>query len=56
MAQYCITGKRIVKLQIPNTYDINEIQLGIPVMDNEAEIVGLTEVGDIVLPSGTFGS
>lgn len=56
MAQYCITGKRIVKLQIPHTYDINKIQLGIPVMDNEAEIVGLRGVGDIVLPSGTFGS
>lgn len=55
MAQYCINGKRVVKLQIPHTYDINKIQLGIPVMDNEAEIVGLKEVGDIVLPSGTFG-
>ena len=55
MAQYCINGKRIVKLQIPHTYDINKIQLGIPVMDNEAEIVGLKEDGDIVLPSGTFG-
>lgn len=55
MAQYCINGKRIVTLQIPHTYDINKIQLGIHVMDNEAEIVGLKEVGDIVLPSGTFG-
>lgn len=56
MEQYCITGKRIVKLRIPNTYDINKIQLGIPVIDNEAEIVGLTKAGDIVLPSGVFGS
>lgn len=56
MSQYCIIGKRIVKPCIPNTYDINKIQLGIPVMDNEAETVGLTEVGEIVLPSGTFGS
>lgn len=55
MAQCCITGKRIVKFQMPNTYDINKIQLGIPVMNNEAKIVGLTKVGDIVLPSGTFG-
>ncbi len=23
MAQYCIARKRIVKFQIPNTYDIN---------------------------------
>ena len=55
MAQYCITGKRIVKLQMLNTYDINKIQLGIPVMDDEAKIVGLMKVGDIVLPSGVFG-
>lgn len=55
MAQYCITGKKIIKLHIPDTYDINKIQLGIPVMGNEAEIAGLMEVGDIVLPSGTFG-
>lgn len=37
MAQYCIARKRIVKFQIPNTYDINKIQLGIPVMNKEAE-------------------
>lgn len=55
MAQYCITGKRIIKLHIPDTFDINKIQLGIPVMDDEAKKVGLMEVGDIVLPSGTFG-
>ncbi len=55
MAQYCIARKRIVKFQIPNTYDINKIQLGIPVMNKEAEVVGLTEVGDIVLPAGIFG-
>lgn len=42
MAQYCIIGKRIVKPCISNTYDINKIQLGIPVMDNEAETVGLS--------------
>lgn len=56
MAQYCITDKRIIKLHIPDMYDINKIQLGIPVIEDEAKKVGLTEVGDIVLPSGTFGS
>lgn len=55
MAQYCITGKKIIKLNIPDAYDTNKIQLGIPVMGNEAEIAGLMEVGDIVLPSRTFG-
>lgn len=55
MAQYCITGKKIIKPHIPETYNINKIQLGIPVIGNEAAVVGLTEVGNIVLPSGTYG-
>ena len=52
MAQYCILGKRINKLSIPKTYDINKIQLGVVVIENEAKKVGLAEVGDTVLPSG----
>ena len=55
MEQYCINRKRIRKLCIPKTYDLNKVQIGIPVMDDEAEKVGLVEVGDIVLPSGIFG-
>lgn len=55
MAQYCIKGKRIINVCIPKGYDLDKIQIGIPVMDDEAERVGLIEVGDIVLPSGTFG-
>lgn len=55
MAQYCIKGKRIRNVCIPKEYDIDKIQIGIPVMDDEAERVGLTKVGDTVLPSGTFG-
>ena len=55
MAQYCILGKRINKLSIPKTYDINKIQLGVVVIENEAKKVGLAEVGDTVLPSGRFG-
>ncbi len=38
MAQYCINGKRIVKFHIPNKYDINKIQLGIPVVDESNEM------------------
>lgn len=56
MEQYCIKGKRIRSLCIPKAYDLNKIQIGIPVMDDEAEKIGLVEVGDIVLPSGMFGS
>ena len=49
MAQYCILGKRINKLSIPKTYDINKIQLGVVVIENEAKKVGLAEVGDTML-------
>jgi hypothetical protein len=56
MAQYCIKGKRIRNVCIPKEYDIDKIRIGIPVMDDEAERVGLTKVGDTVLPSGTFGA
>lgn len=55
MAQYCIKGKRIRNVHIPKEYELDKIQIGIPVEDDEAEKVGLAEVGDIVLPSGTFG-
>ena len=55
MAQYCILGKRINKLSIPKTYDINKIPFGVVVIENEAKKVGLAEVGDTVLPSGRFG-
>jgi hypothetical protein len=55
MNSYHIKKHRINKLHIPETYDINKIQLGIPVTANEAAIVGLKEVGHIVLPSGKFG-
>ena len=51
MNSYHIKKHRINKLHIPETYDINKIQLGIPVTANEAAIVGLKEVGHIVLPS-----
>lgn len=55
MAQYCIPKHNIRKFNIPNTYDINRIQLGIPVTGDEATKVGLKKVGDIILPSGNFG-
>lgn len=39
MAQYCIKGKRIINVCIPKEYDLDKIQIGIPVMDDEAERV-----------------
>ncbi len=55
MAQYSIRGKRILKISLPKEFDVNTIQIGIPVMDDEAKKVGLEREGDIVLPSGKFG-
>ena len=37
MEQYCIKGKRIRSLCIPKAYDLNKIQIGIPVTNDEAE-------------------
>lgn len=37
MLQYCITKKRINKFVIPESYDKNTIQLGIPVINDEAK-------------------
>ena len=31
MAQYCIKGKRIINVCIPKEYDLDKIQIGIPV-------------------------
>lgn len=55
MAQYSIRGKRILKLKLPKRFDLNAIQIGVPVIDDEAKKVGLEREGDIVLPSGKFG-
>lgn len=55
MAQYSIRGTRILKLSLPKGYDLNTIQIGVPVIGDEAKKVGLEREGDIVLPSGKFG-
>ena len=36
MAQHCIKGKRIRRVCIPKEYDIDKIQIGIPVICDEA--------------------
>lgn len=55
MAQHSIIGKRILKLSLPRGFDLDTIQIGVPVIDDEAKKVGLEREGDIVLPSGKFG-
>lgn len=54
--QYSIRGKRIRKLLLPKEFDKDIIQIGVPVKGDEAKKVGLKREGDIVLPSGRFGT
>ena len=37
MAQHCIKGKRIRRVCIPKEYDIDKIQIGIPVICDEGK-------------------
>ncbi len=46
---------KIRKLVLPATFDKKNIQIGILVQTDEATLVGLHNVGDIVLPSADFG-
>lgn len=55
MAQICFKGARVRNVCLPQGFDLDKIQIGIPVEENEAKMVGLYEVGDIVLPQGIFG-
>lgn len=56
MAQICIKKSRILNLQLPKGYFQDKIQIGIPVIGNEASRIGLTNVGDTVLPSDKYGA
>ena len=55
MANYCIKGRRIICLKIPQDFDKHRLQIGIPVENDEASKVGLFKEGDVVLPSGKYG-
>lgn len=48
--------KRIRKLILPEDYDINKIQIGVSADENRKRLLGLKNIGDVVLPSGDFGS
>lgn len=55
MAHYKIEKDRIIKFALPHDYDINKLEIGIPVKGDEANKIGLYEVNSVVLPSTTFG-
>lgn len=46
---------RIRQLTLPTSFDINKIQIGIPIETDQATLVGLRNVGESVLPSPDFG-
>jgi|LSQX01.3.fsa_nt_gb hypothetical protein len=52
---YRIRQKRIRNLRLLDDYKKNTIQIGIPVLKDEDHKVGLKNVGDVVLPSDSFG-
>lgn len=55
MSHFIIKKSKVIKLQLPKTYDIATINIGIPVKNNENEKLGLHSVGDTILPSPSFG-
>ena len=56
MSSFHYQQTRIIKFRLPEGFNVDEIQIGVPVLDDEAEKVGLKNVGDIILPSGKFGN
>ncbi len=50
-----IIKSKINKLNLSSEYDPMIIEIGIPVLSNEKDIIGLRNIGDTVLPSKDFG-
>lgn len=57
MANYRICNKKkIRKLNLPKNFDLDTVQLGVAVIEDEAAKVGLNNIGDSVIPSYKFGT
>lgn len=56
MNQIHICKTRINSLNLPGDYQNENIMIGIPVAENEADVVKLRKIGDVILPSAEFGS
>ncbi len=50
-----LNNKRINSIKILEKFNIEKIKIGIPVKNDEARKVCLTNVGDVVLPDAKFG-
>lgn len=55
MSYIVIKKSKIRKLPLPKGFDVDNIQVGIPVHKNEEDILNIRNIGDIVLPSAHFG-
>lgn len=47
--------KRLINLKKISGLNLDEIQIGVPVETNEAEKIGLHNIGDMLIPSSSFG-
>ena len=56
MSQYCITQKRIIKFKLPEGYEPDKIQIGVPVTEDNVNKISLKTVEDTILPSGKHGA
>lgn len=55
MAHIKLQQTRIMRWNLPRSFDPKKIQIGVPVISEEASIVNLIEPGDVILPSAEFG-
>lgn len=55
MSQIYFNKRRIRKLNLPESYSLEGIQIGVPVKKDEDKKVGLNSIGDVVLPSEDYG-
>ena len=56
MASFLITKSKINKLSLPNGFDVEKIQIGLPADEYKLELLELKDLGNTVLPSGGFGN
>lgn len=56
MANFHITKTKINKINLPKGFNVEKIQIGIPANDEKQALLGLKNIGDVVLPSGNFGN
>ncbi len=51
-----IKQKRLINLNRLSAFNLDTIQLGVPVTSNEAQKLNLSKIGDSIIPSADFGN